>query len=500
MKIKLVCLSLLTLALASCGVAPSSSFSSPIQGESSQSSVEETTSFESSSSSKETSEEPSSAFSEIPSVESTPSSISSLNYESEDPLKEPYIGRQYYLNQIGDIFAVWDNYRGDGITIAVIDMGFKPDHEDFYFADGSSKVSTSSASFTTTGSQTKTEVGIGYVINEAESHGTFCAGVAAAGINGKGVVGVAPNASLLLLKTDAKPKSIVAAFKYAADNGARVVTISIGSYYDYGGDLNSDGSDLGTVFDPAIEYCHSKGVAVISAAGNGGLDGNPTEFTFPGCVDGVIGVGGLAANNSDEIWEGSSYNSSPKWEFCDVFAPADMMFGCCHYGGKKYDGGWKGTSFASPQVAGLAALYFQKYPTRNHEDFERDLYASCHALTKSTIVSKNQTGHGRIDAAALLGITPKKSFTVTVKTSWGKANCYLWNSLTGTAMKEWPGVAMTKSGSTYAYEVNGNYDFIIFNNGSAQTVNLNLSAFASGHGYDLTSSTSEVGCLVGNYI
>ena len=67
-------------------------------------------------------------------------------------------------------------------------------------------------------------------------------------------------------------------------------------------------------------------------------------------------------------------------------------------------------------------------------------------------------------------------------------------------MKEWPGVAMTKSGSTYAYEVSGNYDFIIFNNGSVQTVNLNLSAFASGHGYDLTSSTSEVGCLVGNYI
>ena len=45
-----------------------------------------------------------------------------------------------------------------------------------------------------------------------ESHGTFCAGVAAAAVNGKGVAGIAPDASLLLLKTDLKPKSIAKTF------------------------------------------------------------------------------------------------------------------------------------------------------------------------------------------------------------------------------------------------------------------------------------------------
>ena len=277
-------------------------------------------------------------------------------------MDDPYIGRQHYLNHIGDIYGAWDSYRGKGITIAVVDIGFNPYHKDFKRADGTSKVREDSASFKVSGGSVVKSVGVDQVVNMGESHGTFCAGVAAAAINGVGVVGIAPDADLLLLKTDAKPKSIAAAFKYAADQGARAISVSIGSYYDYGGDLSSDGSDLGTVFDEPVAYCRSKGTAVISAAGNGGLDGQPTEFTFPGCVDGVIGVGGLAANSSGEIWKGSSYNSSPAYTFCDVYAPADMMYGCCHYDNKEYDGGWNGTSFAAPQVAGMAALYFEKNP------------------------------------------------------------------------------------------------------------------------------------------
>ena len=322
--------------------------------------------------------------------ESSEEIVSSEEQNQPNPMNEPYIARQYYLNHIGDIYSVWKQYRGKGITIAVIDVGFLPTHEDFYFEDGTSKVSEKSASFVTKGSTTTTSVGIDKVVNEGESHGTFCAGVAAAGLNGKGVIGIAPEASLLLLKTDLKPKSIAAAFRYAADNGAKVVTISIGSYYNYGGDLVDDGSDLGTVFDAPVKYCVDKGVAVISAGGNGGLDGQPTEFTFPGCVDNVIGVGGLAANKSSEIWEGSSYNSSPAYQSIDVFAPADMMFGCCHYGGKKYDSGWNGTSFASPIVAGMAALYFEKNPNNSVAQFTTDLFSSCHKITTSSIARSEE--------------------------------------------------------------------------------------------------------------
>lgn len=413
-----------------------------------------------------------------------------------NPMDEPYIARQYYLNHIGDIYSAWGKYRGKGITIAVIDVGFNPNHEDFFYKDGTSKVSDKSASFTTSGNNTTTSVGKDKVVNMGESHGTFCAGVAAAAVNGKGVAGIAPEASLLLLKTDAKPKSIAKAFKYAADNGARVVTISIGSYYNYGGDLVDDGSDLGTVFDEPVKYCYDKNIPVISAGGNGGLDNQPTEFTFPGCVDNVIGVGGLAANSSTNIWEGTSYNSSPEWQSIDVFAPANMMFGCCHYENKIYDGGWNGTSFASPIVAGLAALYFEKNPTKTAAQFETDLYNSCHALPAQGGLSANQFGHGRVDVGKLLGLTSTGSVDAKFKSSWSDCYAYVWNSVTGNSKAAWPGIKLSKNNGEFTTNIDlSKYDSVIFTqtNSGSQTPDLLASSFLNGDVYDLTSPISEQG-------
>lgn len=416
-------------------------------------------------------------------------------------MDEPGIGRQYYLNNIGNIYDCWEQYRGDGVTIAVIDGGFNPDHEDFTFEDGTSKVTSTSGGFTTTGSQTSFQQGKQYATDLGDSHGSFCAGVAAAGINGKGVVGVAPNASLMLLKTDKKPKSIVAAFKYAADNGAKVITISIGSYYNYNGDLIDDGSDLSTVFDSAVSYCKTKGTVVVSAGGNGGLDHQPNEYTFPGATTGVIGVGGLAANSEGEIWEGSSYNSAPQYQFCDVFAPADMMYGCCHYDGKKYDGGWNGTSFASPQVAGLAALYFQKNPSATPAQFESALYASCHKITTSEIATASQLGYGRIDAAKLLGITSSGEVSVKASASWSSCYCYAYDLVTGKENAPWPGVAMSKSGGTFTTSVDSSkYSKIVLaqSGSGSKSVDLSLSSFRDGHKYTL-GTYKEVGAIVGSY-
>ena len=429
------------------------------------------------------------------SVSSASSVSSSSGIAYDNPAGDPYLARQFYLNHIGDIYQAWESYRGDGITIAVIDVGFNPNHEDFSYADGSSKVSPLSASFKTSGGQTTTDVGIDKVVNMGESHGTFCAGVAAAAINGKGVVGIAPNAGLLLLKTDCKPKSIAKAFHYAADNGAKVVTISIGSYYDYGGDLEDDGSDLSTVFNEPVSYCRSKGTVVVSAAGNGGLESKPTEYTFPGATTGVIGVGGLAANSQDQVWEGSSYNSSPQYRFADVFAPADGMFGCCHYDGKLYDGyGWRGTSFASPQVAGMAALYFQKNPTATVDQFEAALYASC------TQIDATHCGAGRVDVGKLLGLTASGTFQVTVKASWNTCYVYAWNLATERENAPWPGLAMTKSGTTFSASLNaGTYEHVIFNNGGSQTVDIALSSFRFGKGYSLGQATSFGDKLIGAY-
>ena len=438
--------------------------------------------------------------------ESSSKAQTSSEEESDlpDPCAEPYFGRQYYLNHIGDICSTWNQYRGDGMTIAVVDVGFNPEHEDFYFADGKSKVSDKSAAFEVEGSKVKVTKGLTAITNMGESHGTFCAGVAAAGINGKGVVGVAPNASLLLLRTDAKPKSIAEAFKYAADNGANVISVSIGSYYNYKGDLVDDGSDLGTVFDAPVAYCRSKNVPVISAAGNGGLDGQPTEYTFPGCVDGVIGVGGLAANSFTDIWSGSSYNYGSESKFVDVLVPADMMFGCCHYGGKTYDGGWNGTSFAAPQVAGMAALYFQKNPKKTVDDFEKDLYASCTKIDSYNKGMTGKLGYGRPDVAKLLKITaPKDKVTARVKTSWSSCYAYLFDSKgKNKEPAAWPGKKLTAKNGVYAIEADASlYDTVVFAESKTgkQTVNLSLSSFASGLTYQLSGAVTEVDCLAGSY-
>lgn len=417
------------------------------------------------------------------------------------PMDEPLVGKQYYLNHIGDIYGAWQQYRGKGATIAVIDVGFNPYHEDLTFADGTSKVLPQSANFSVRDGQVTTEIGVEKTVNMGESHGTFCAGVAAAGLNGKGVIGVAPEASLLLLKTDLRPKSIAAAFRYAADNGARIITISIGSYYDYGGDLIDDGSDLGTVFDDSVNYCYSKGVVICSAAGNGGLDNKPTEYTFPGCVDHIIGVGGLAANSSQEVWSGSSYNSSSAFQFADVFAPADQMVGCCHYEGKNYDSGWNGTSFASPIVAGIAALYFEKYPAKTNQDFENDLYRSCVALN-SAVITNDQDGYGRVDVGKLLGIETKPSVKVRVKTSWSSCYAYIWNDVKLTEDKSWPGIVMEKVGATFVATIDAaSFDSVIFTQGQdgPQSIDIALSSFYDEAIYDLTSATHYGKLLIGDY-
>ncbi|MCR4911735.1 MAG: S8 family serine peptidase [Bacilli bacterium] len=429
--------------------------------------------------------------------------------EGLDPRNEPNIGDQYYLNNIGDIYTVWEKYRGRGITIAVIDVNFKPTHEDFYYKNGTSKISPKSASFTASGNNVVTNIGANYAVdpnNSGESHGTFCAGVAAAAVNGKGVAGIAPEAELMLLRTDAKPASINAAFKYAADNGARVVTISIGSYNHGSGDLDHGNIDLTTAFNSAVAYCRSKGVVVCSAAGNGGLDNNPTEYTYPGATEGVIGVGGTASNSLFAIWDGSSYNSvynGTVYQFVDVMAPAEGMYGLSHYDSKNYDGGWNGTSFASPIVAGMAALYFEKYPTRTDDDFERDLYASCLKLSDGSGLYPNKYGYGRVDVAKLMN--EKASGNVEVKISaydWSRA----YIIADGPDLDNDYHVQMARYDEYFSATIDSSkYEILLISGRNreggtgSEIVNLLTSSFSKGHTYSLANGYLVGGKHVGHY-
>lgn len=433
----------------------------------------------------------------------------------ENVIYEPLLGRQYYLNHIGDIYSTWKKYQGEGVVIAVIDIGFDTTHEEFKFLDGTSKITSNSASFKYQNGGVVTNVGISYAHDTSDSHGTFCAGVAAAGLNHKGVIGIAPMAKLMLLKTDAMPKSIAVAFKYAADNGAKVISISLGSYATGGGDLKPDGSDIKKVFDEPVEYCRNKGVVVVSAGGNGGEGGASmiSVPTYPGATPGVIGVGGLKANSNSTIWEGSSINSSTD-KFIDVVAPANGMFNICNYykDGQHilYDGGnegnkhkWNGTSFAAPIVAGMAALYFEKYPSASVDAFETALYNSTNAIE-----TPSASNYGSVDIGKLLRTTGIDKVTITVQDNTETSlNLFIWDSRTGKAPSPWPGDTYTLIGGKFSTRINTSlYDSMIVSSLSgAQTIDLSIYPFIYGCVYDLTNAIGEIfdytkTLYIGNYV
>ena len=449
-------------------------------------------------------EDTSIATSENTSVSSSEDSSPSGPMEyARDPRDESQAANQTWLDYIGGIDDAWEHYRGDGVTIAVIDTDFDCSHSEFKNEDGSSKISPLSASFSASGTKVTTTVGPNWTYG-GESHGTFCAAMAAASCTGQGTVGVAPNAGLMLLKTDARPLSICEAFRYAADNGARVITISIGSYADGGGDLDRQGADLTTVFNDSVAYAYNKGVVVCSAAGNGGLESRPTEYTYPGATPLVIGCAGLADASRNSLWSGTSYNSSSSYQFCDVFAPAENMYNACSYvdQGTKYlyDGGWNGTSFASPQVAGAAALYFQKNPTATNADFERDLYASCDKVDPAA-----NTGHGALNIARLLGVEQKQKIIYFQDASWwrsdsARSSLFAWNQAGTVGNADYPGVVMTKvSTGLWRATIDGSrFDYMMFvrvgassmEDWGAKTVDIPVCSFSSKRNLYTISSTS----------
>ncbi len=429
-----------------------------------------------------------------------------------DPTSESLYKNQTYLNYVGDVQSVWKSYLGDGQLIAVIDTGFDIDHSEFKRPDGSSKVSSKSARIHHEGGEVEVEVGAEHAkMTNGDSHGTFCAAVAAASATGEGTVGIAPNADLLLLATDGKPRSICEAFRYAANNGARIITISIGSYSDYVGDLVNDGSDLTTVFDEALKEVYEKGVVICSAAGNGGYD-RPTEYTFPGGSDYVIGAGGLADKSRTSIWSGSSRNSEAKYQFCDVFAPADNLFNACNFYRDNehflYDGGWNGTSFASPQIAGAAALYFQKHPTHTNVDFERALYRTADPLQGEA------GGYGTLNINALMDYEKPADAEIEISfedASWWSADeactsVFAWGKSRTFSTGTFPGVRLNKEGALWNYRIDKTiYDYLVFSRVSptneywgAQTVDLNLSDFQNGSVYSI-KNTEAAWTNDGNY-
>jgi len=291
--------------------------------------------------------------------------------------------QQARLTQIG-VPSAWDTTTGGaGTTVAVLDTGVDATHEDL---------------------SGRVLAGYNFVAGNTNAaddhwHGTFVAGIIAGHANnGKGIAGICWSCNILPVKVlDASGSGnmfwAAQGIDWAVSHGAKVINMSFGG--------NSADAGLQT----AVNNAWSAGVVLVAASGND--DHNPV--LFPAAFSNVVAVGSVNGSNGLSSFS----NVGPE---LDLVAPGEgitsTMCGC---GGNTsgYAGG-SGTSFASPEVAGVAALLIGAGTTNN---------ATVVSTMKSTATDlgaagfDNNYGSGLVNAAAALGDSTPPTVSITSPTN-----------------------------------------------------------------------------------
>lgn len=254
---------------------------------------------------------------------------------------------------------VWNaGYTGSGITVAVIDTGVDYNHPDLIDNIWVNQGEIDGNGIDDDGNGYIDDVrGWDYVDgdnipSDTNGHGTHVAGIIAASKNSIGYTGVAYNAKIMPLKVIGGGDqwgNVKHAIRYAVDNGARVVNISLA-----GGTTDQDGR-----LSEGLQYAASKGVIVVMAAGNDGI-ANPampaSNALFYGIAVGAITSTGFLSNYSNKA------GTNPNMAY--VTAPGSSV---STLPGNRY-GKMQGTSMATPHVAGVVALMLSANPNLTDAD------------------------------------------------------------------------------------------------------------------------------------
>ncbi len=312
----------------------------------------------------------------------------SYDYNMED---EPSYSNQSYLNDL-NMGTTWDEVRGENVTIAIIDSGINYLHEDFYDINGNTIISNLSGVYSSNNVKTVKANNNDYsILNDTNGHGTNVAGVIASQINQKGCTGIAPNVHLMILKTtDYSFASINKLLCYAADNKADIINMSFTAFENtvtYG---SSTATGLGSVartgMASAIDYAYRRGCTLVAAGGNYNTD----EKAYPANLDHVIAVGSLAKNSLNTKAGFSNIGTN-----VDIVAPGYVYVPTI--GSATSYKSTQGTSFSTPMISSILALYQSKYPNTKNRFMETKLYNSAVDLK-----DESQFGNGRVDVTVFL--------------------------------------------------------------------------------------------------
>jgi subtilisin family serine protease len=242
-------------------------------------------------------------------------------------IREDVSGMNYGAGQVMgweiikfNIKNLWPKSSGSGVKVAVIDTGCDLDHPDLK------------------GSLIK---GKNFVEKNQDpmdrnGHGSHVAGTIAADNNGYGMVGIAPDAKIIPVKSlgdngSGDINNVIDGILWSVDNGADIITMSLGSQFSSARLLQ------------AVRYADSKGCCVFCAAGNSGPS---VDIMYPAKYAQTISIGAIDRNLNRTSFSCSG-NS------LDFLAPGQDIFSCV-------PGGYammSGTSMSNPFVAGYAALY-----------------------------------------------------------------------------------------------------------------------------------------------
>ena len=293
---------------------------------------------------------------------------------------DPRSSSQYHINLM-HYPGAWNISTGTAeIIVANPDSGILSSHEDL------KDVLLTELSYNSADGSNNSEPITG--------HGTATAGCIGADTNNSIGISSAPwKKKIIPIRITNSPDGwayyshMVEGMTYAADNGAKVISLSYGGIGSYS-------------IKSAAGYIKEKGGLFFMSAGN---SGSYETHQAEGNWDEIIGVS--ATTSSDTRSSFSSYGN-----YVDISAPGTAVYTTS---GSGY-GSWSGTSFSSPLAASVAALLFSAYPAASNHEVEQAIFTGAKDLGEPGY--DIYYGHGRVDAQGAIEAMQDRPIDTTAPT------------------------------------------------------------------------------------